>query len=74
MHELSSGHGRKCVGCGLVSAAAVLATISPLLPLHCDNNSPRAAIVAVLVQVDALPGAQRQASLGDGDSEANAHQ
>ena len=38
-----------------------------------DGDSPRAAVVSVLVQVDALPDSQEQAALGHGDDQTRSH-
>lgn len=53
---------------------SVLLSIGPLLALNCDNNPSRAAIVSMLIEVDALPCAQRQPPVGDWHGQAWAHQ
>ena len=45
-----------------------------LFPVERDNQRAAAAVVAVFAQVDALPGADVQASIGDGDRQAVSEQ
>lgn len=52
----------------------VLPAVGAPLPLKGDHQMPSAAIVSVLIQVDALPRAQRQAAMLHGDCEAGPHQ
>ena len=63
----------QCIFQSKLNSPAVSPTVLSLLPLNGDNDFASAAVVPVLVQVDALPSAESQASMLDWDCQAYAH-
>ena len=60
--------------CSPRARCRILTAICTFCALDCDNDGAGASVVAMLVEVDALPCAQSEAAVAHGDGQAGPHQ